>query len=182
MHLPNDPDQAHVNLAVARRMARHSLTEARRSVEDLRASALDDQDLAQALQSGVQQWTEGSALLSGVVVSGSTANLPGSIAHQLLRVAQEAVANVTKHADARRVELRLKVAGNQLHLHISDNGRGFEEEDVFRSPRGHFGLIGIRERIRRIGGTVQVHSIPGQGTTLDVIVPLLGKNASSQET
>ena len=172
MFLPHDPDTARGYLEIARRMARHSLTETRRSVQDLRASALDDHDLGQALESGVKQWTEGSSLEPEVAVSGDTANLPSSLAHQVLRIAQEAVANVMKHAAARKLVLHLRVEAGKVHIRIADDGKGFDRGEAFHSERGHFGLIGMRERAKRLGGTIEVHSRPGDGTEVDVTVPL----------
>lgn len=170
MFLPQDPATARDYLEIARRMTRHSLTEARRSVQDLRASALDDHDLAQALEAAVKQWTKGSPLTAQVTVQGDTSGLPGSTAHQLLRIAQEAVANAIKHADARSLHLEVRVEEGKLQLRIADDGRGFEPAEALQASQGHFGLIGMRERAKRIEGTIEVHSGPQGGTRVEVTV------------
>jgi len=172
MSLPKDADPARAYLDLARRMARHSLTEARRSVMDLRASALDDQDLGSALESATRQWTEGSGIDAEVNVSGETSKLPEETAHHLLRIAQEAVTNVLKHARATKITLNLHIEPQRLTLKIQDDGCGFEREDVFASTNGHFGLMGMQERAERLGGKLQLKSEPAKGTLVYVEVPM----------
>jgi len=173
MCMPDEKSSARKYLDLARRMARHSLTEARRSVMDLRASALDGQDLATAIQSGTRLWTAGSGVKVDVVVDeGTPGELPGEMEQHLLRIAQEAVTNVLKHAGARRIWVKLHTEARKLYLRIVDDGRGFEHEDVFQSRGGHFGLIGMRERAERLGGELHLSSHPGEGTEVEVMVPL----------
>ena len=159
-------------LDMARRMARHSLTEARRSVMDLRASALDGQDLAAAIESGTRLWTAGSGVEVAVEVTGTGTKLPEEMEQHLLRIAQEAVTNALKHAGASRIGVSLHLEARNLHLRIGDNGRGFDRQDVFSSRAGHFGLIGMRERAERLGGELRLESHPGAGTEVEVTVPL----------
>jgi len=172
MCMPQDTTQARSYLEMARRMARHSLTEARRSVMDLRASALDEQDLAAAIESGMRLWTAGSGVEVEVEVLGPGAKLPEEMEQHLLRIAQEAVTNALKHAGASRIAVKLHREARQLHLRISDNGRGFDQQDVFSSRAGHFGVIGMRERAERLGGELRLASNPGEGTEVEVTVPL----------
>ena len=96
MCMPEEETPARKFLDIARRMARHSLTEARRSVMDLRASALDGQDLAAALESGTRLWTAGSGVDVAVDVAGASVKLPEEAEQHLLRIAQEAVTNSTR--------------------------------------------------------------------------------------
>jgi signal transduction histidine kinase/ligand-binding sensor domain-containing protein len=159
-------------LEMARRMARHSLTEARRSMMDLRASVLEDRDLAAALEAGARVWTAGQPLEVSVEASGDRQPLPQEMEQQLLRIAQEAVANVMKHASASRIGIKLEREPRSLRLRIVDNGRGFEERDAFAAHGGHFGLIGMRERAERLGGELVLASRPGEGTEVEVSVPL----------
>ena len=170
--LPEDWRPAHVYLDLARRMAQHSLTEARRSVMDLRSTALADRDLAAALESDVRNWTAGSTVNVEVQVTGSFQNLPEDMEHNLLRIAQEAVANASKHAQASRIKVELERTTKIVSLKIIDNGCGFQVDDAFAGMGGHFGLIGIRERAERIGGEFQLESQPGSGTQVAVTVPL----------
>ena len=153
-------------------MARHSLTEARRSVMDLRASALEGQDLAAALQSGTRLWTAGSGVDVEVDVSGERSPLPQEMEQHLLRIAQEAVNNTLKHASASKIWVRLHMEERKLDLRVIDNGRGFEEPDIFSSLGGHFGLMGMRERAERLGGELHLETQPGSGTKVEVTAPL----------
>jgi signal transduction histidine kinase/streptogramin lyase len=172
MAMPEDTTPARKYLDMARRMARHSLTEARRSVMDLRSSVLEGQDLAAGLESGARMWTAGSGVEVDVQISGERIDLPQTHEQHLLRIAQEAVTNALKHAGATRISIRLHREPRKLYLRIQDNGRGFEQQDVFSSLGGHFGLLGMRERAERLGGQLRLASHPGEGTEVEVMVPL----------
>jgi two-component system NarL family sensor kinase len=173
MCLPDEKSSARKYLDLARRMARHSLTEARRSVMDLRASALEGQDLAAAIEAGTRMWTAGSGVHVDVMVEAAApCELPQEMEQHLLRIAQEAVTNVLKHAEASKIWVKLNMEARKLNLRIVDNGRGFEQEDVFQSRGGHFGLMGMRERAERLGGELHLSSHPGEGTKVEVVVPL----------
>jgi signal transduction histidine kinase len=172
-YMPENARPARQCLDLARRMARHSLTEAHRSVMDLRAEALDGNNLAAALNKGARSWAAGSGVGVDVNVAGeSETALPQEVEQNVLRIAQEAVTNVLKHAAASRISLRLLLEPKHLKLEIEDNGQGFEQEDVFIGANGHFGLIGMRERAARIGGELRLDSQRGKGTRLEVVVPL----------
>lgn len=172
LSMPETAVSARKYLDLARKMARHSLTEARRSVMDLRASALEGSDLAAALASGTQLWTAGSGVDVEVDVSGPKSTLPEEVEQHLLRIAQEAVTNTLKHAAANKVRIRLYTEARKLYLRIVDNGRGFEQQDAFSTVGGHFGLLGMRERAERLGGELHLSSHPGVGTEVEVMVPL----------
>ena len=92
----------------------------------------------------------------------------------LFRVVQEAITNVIRHAEASRVAISLRLQGNSLELAVRDNGRGFDTNEVVeRAAAGrHLGLLGIRERIRMLGGKVEIESTPEQGTEVRVRIPL----------
>jgi signal transduction histidine kinase/ligand-binding sensor domain-containing protein len=170
--MPEGDSTAHVYLELARRMARHSLTEARRSVMDLRSSALEDQDLAAAIEAGTKQLTAGSGVEVSVEVTGPVKELPPEMEQHLLRIAQEAVTNALKHAQASRIWVKMHLEAKRLFLRIVDNGRGFDQQGAFASRGGHFGLIGMRERAERLGGELRLVSQPGEGTQVEITVPL----------
>jgi signal transduction histidine kinase len=163
-------------LNLAQRMARHSLTEARRSVMELRASELTDSDLPSALMAAVRHWAAGSPAAVEVQIAGAHADLPQDIEQNVLRIAQEAVANAFKHAAAKTISIHLSLNPQTLHLVVRDDGRGFEPSGVFVLVGGHFGLLGMRERAERIGGNLEVSSEPGAGTEVRVSVPLTSQN------
>lgn len=172
MCLLEDAQAARQHLELARKMARHSLTEARRSVMDLRASALEGQDLAAALQSEMRLWTAGSAVNVELDITGQQNPLPQEMEQHLLRIAQEAVNNALKHSSARRIRIKLHMEARKLWLRIADDGQGFEEKNVFSSLGGHFGLMGMRERAERLGGELRLETEPGAGTRVEVTAPL----------
>jgi signal transduction histidine kinase len=172
MCMPADDSPARRCLDIARRMARHSLTEARRSVMDLRASMLEGQNLGAALRAGAQAWTAGTGVQTEVSVDGSEDPLPDDVEHNLLRIAQEAVTNALKHAAATRIRIQLSREAHGVSLRIVDNGRGFDQSDAFSSLNGHFGVLGMRERAERLGGSMRLTSSPGEGTEVEVTAPL----------
>jgi len=170
--MPDENAPARRYLDLARRMARHSLTEARRSVMDLRASVLEGQNLAAALESGTRLWTAGSGVDVAVGVDGQAGEIPQEMEQHLLRIAQEAVANALKHSRATRIWITLHMEARKLYLRIKDNGQGFDQDGAFLALGGHFGLIGMRERAERLGGEMRLASNPGEGTEVEVKVPL----------
>ena len=172
MCMPEGDSPARRCLDIAGRMARHSLTEARRSVMDLRASMLEDQALGAALRSGAKTWTAGTGVETEVAVDGPEDPLPDEVEQNLLRIGQEAVTTALKHAAATRICIRLTREARGVSLRIEDNGRGFDPRDAFSSLTGHFGVLGMRERAERLGGSMRLTSSPGQGTAVEASVPL----------
>jgi len=172
LSMAQDEAPARKHLDLARRMARHSVTEARRSVMDLRAGVLEGQDLPAAIESGARMWAAGSKVPVTVEVSGENRELPQEVEQHLLRIAQEAVTNALKHSGATRIRIKLHMEERKLNLRIEDDGRGFDPEGAFVSVGGHFGLIGMRERAERIGGDLRLSSHPGEGTAIEVGVPI----------
>jgi len=172
MCMPEDASAARKFLDLARRMARHSLTEARRSVMDLRAAALEDQDLRAALESGARSWAAGTGVEIEVSASGPQKPLPGETEQHLLRIAQESVTNALKHSGASKIRIELAADPKSVRLRICDDGCGFDQKDVFSSLGGHFGLLGMRERAERLGGAFRLASRPGEGTEVEVTAPI----------
>jgi signal transduction histidine kinase len=170
--LSENPQAAQDNLDLARKMTRHSLSEARRSVADLRASALLGHDLATALKAEAVRWTATSNLKLQVDICPQPERLPQEIEQNLLRIAQEAVTNTLKHASAAKLLVQLRVEAQNLCLLVADDGRGCAKPDMSSSLEGHFGLIGMRERAQSIGGHFRFQSEPGNGTFVEVMVPL----------
>ena len=172
MCLPPQTPAARGAVDLARKMARHSLTEARRSVMDLRTGNADRPGLAEALRSGAPLWSAGSGVPVEVEISGDTARLSEKTAHHILRIAQEGVANAIKHSRASHVLLTLAVSVDTLNLQVTDDGQGFQPENTFIASKGHFGLLGMRERAQALGGELRVESEPGKGTRLLVSAPV----------
>jgi len=168
----SNPDVAWQHLETARRMSRHSLTEARRAVMDLRAAELESQDLATALQVSARKWTSGSPVDVQVDVSGTKHPLSPSVEQNLLRITQEAIANTLKHARAKVLLIQLEMKEDAVRLRVKDDGRGFEPAETFSEMGGHFGILGMRERASRIGARFALNSKPGVGTEIEVTIPV----------
>ena len=172
----DSPDQGrartHVERAAA--LARHSLGEARRSVHDLTPAALEHRTLPEALEEAVARWSATSAASSELTVTGTAEPLHGEIEATLLRITEEALSNVARHAGANRVAITLSYFDDEVTLDVRDDGRGFDPAAVRpRSTTGGFGLVGMRARAARVAGAIDVESEPGGGTALAVRVPLV---------
>lgn len=167
----DNPESARQHLDVARKMATHSLTEARRSVMDLRTVDLDGQDLPSALTASMRRSVAGTPVQMNVQVSGEAEGLTQEVKQNLLRIAQEAVANSLQHASAKAIWVKLEAQNHLLRMSIRDDGHGFQPEAA-PDLDGHFGLLGMRERAARIGGDLNLTSHPGEGTFIEVVVPM----------
>jgi len=167
--IPTEPLQI---LHMARSMIRHSHEEARRSVWNLRNYALEHGDLPAALTEMKGHIKNGSPVQIGLDVSGTPRRLPSRIEGHLLRIGQEATTNAVKHAQGKIIQLELRYEPQSVQLSIQDDGLGFDAANATSSEAGHFGLLGMRERAEKIGGTITVFSTPGAGTRIHVTVPL----------
>ena len=164
-----DPARARRAVEQALALARANLEDARRSVLGLRAAPLEGRTLAAALLLLANELTHDADLEVEWLARDPTPPIGQRLTDGLYRVAQEAIANAVRHARARRLSLRLDVSSNRVSLTIVDDGQGFDPERV---PQGHFGLIGMRERVRLLGGTLRLCSAPGAGTRIEVEAPL----------
>jgi signal transduction histidine kinase len=181
-----DPAAAREHLDRASALARHSLGEARRSVHNLAPAALENDGLPEALQKTVTEWAERTGVRAEFTVTGTAEHLHEELAATLLRILQEAVSNVSRHAHATRVGVTLSFMGDEVVLDIRDDGQGFDplalpgrtlSRSRLRSsggtPLGGFGLDGMRARAERVAGSLAVESEPGHGTAVSARVPLV---------
>jgi signal transduction histidine kinase len=148
------------------------MTEARRSVWKLRSHSLEQhEDFSAALKRVSERALEGTGFQLNFSVQGATRTLEPDIEGNLLRICEEAVANAVKHARPTQVEITLQYTDNELQLRIRDNGCGFNPDSPDTTKAGHFGLIGIRERIKSLAGNFLLNSQPGRGTEIIVRLP-----------
>jgi len=157
-------------LDLARNMSRRSLTEARRSVWDLRSHLLENSDLPAALNEMASSLETAADRKIVVQSSGTTRRLPAVVEHNLLRAAQEALANALKHSGATKIVLALSYESSRIRLRVCDNGRGFDPGAVGRPSGGHFGLLDIHERAEKIGAELCLASSPGKGTEIVFLI------------
>jgi DNA-binding NarL/FixJ family response regulator/signal transduction histidine kinase len=171
--LPSGAD-AERHILEAHDLARQALEEARRVVWGLLASGLQDRSLAEALADEVAVLSRRTEVEASFVQRGDAVRLDDQQAGALLRVAQEALHNVEKHAAAQRVrvELDLDRETGQLTLLIADDGRGFVVSAPPHASRAGFGLTSMRERMRLAGGELDIESAPGWGTRVRARLPV----------
>jgi signal transduction histidine kinase len=142
-------------------------------VNDLRPSLLDDLGLLPALRSLVTQFAERSGLEVAFDAPRATPALSKEAELAVFRALQEALSNVARHAEAKRVDVRLRVADGELRLTVADDGRGPDSTDTEQLEReGHMGLTGMRERLTAVGGRVAFDGRPGEGARLEIQVPV----------
>ncbi len=166
------PQDAQAHLKLARDLMSRSQMEVRQSVWDLRRLVQEQFDLSSALLENARQLTAGTNILVDVRTGGTVRPLPEIVEENFLRIAREALANALKHAHANMVSILLEFAADRVVLQIQDNGRGFVPAEAAGPDDGHFGLLGISERVKRLGGKFSLTSEPGQGATLRVEIPL----------
>ena len=171
----------------AKRLARDSLAEARRSVQALRPQALEDSKLPDALADEVTRWTATSGVPAEVRTTGDPRALHPEVEVTLLRVGQEALANVAKHAAAANVWVTLSYMEDVVTLDVRDDGSGFARPGAGHeqssadgvSADGGFGLIAMRQRVNRLAGQLEIESEPGAGTAVSASLPAIPLGGSS---
>lgn len=146
-----------------------------RAAADLRPAAIDDLGLDRALEALAGDWGDRYGVQVDVQVTGERqARLPPEVEIVVYRVAQEALTNVLKHADAHGVSVVLDHAVGHFRVIVEDDGKGFDMQVFEQQRRGasHLGLSGMRERLARVGGAMMLESTPGSGTSVFIDIPL----------
>jgi signal transduction histidine kinase len=164
---PADPAGWRRHVAAATRLARDSLSEARRSVDALRPEPLECGRLSEALAGVAERWSGLNGVPVQVTTTGTARPIDPDAEFTLLRAAQEALANVARHAHASRVGLTISYMENEVALDVRDDGVGFAPALANRG----FGLVAMQQRIAAMSGTLQVESEPGGGTAISACVP-----------
>jgi len=158
----------HLNRAGA--LARESLKEARRSVRALRPQALEEKDVCEALEDLLHNMTQGTSLRAEFILQGHPRPRPADWDENILRIGQEVLTNTLRHAHASEFKALLAFDHNAIRLELRDNGCGFD-------PGGKndgFGLLGMRERVEQMGGSLVIQSALGKGVALYIVLPLPG--------
>lgn len=160
-------------------LARASLAEARRSVNELRPELLESARLPEALAQAAQRWSALNGVPVEVTTTGEPLPLHPEIELVLFRTAQEALANIAKHAHASRVGLTLSYMGDVVTLDLRDNGVGFEMRTESSPDGSGLGLTIMRQRANRVAGSIEIESEPGGGTAISVRVPMIPAQAEA---
>jgi signal transduction histidine kinase len=161
-------------LILARRLLDRSRDELRRAVWDLTPSVLEERGFAAALESIAEEQTECTGVRISAGFDGDPAAVPDRIASHLCRVAQESITNAVRHGNASVISLRGKVDEGSVLLTVGDDGTGFSVTDAPGITGGHFGINGMKERLRRLGGKLEIESHQGAGTMIRAYCPLRG--------
>jgi signal transduction histidine kinase/ligand-binding sensor domain-containing protein len=179
----NKADKAAKHLDTVRGYVREGLADARQSIWALRSQDTDEATLPVRMRRLVET-SGGHGFDATFGIFGAYRPLPPGTESEILRIAQEALHNVKKHAGAAGVKVQLEYRRNEIALEIRDDGRGFAAAHngaPIESPAGHYGLTGMRERAAAIGGTLEVTSEPGAGTTVRMRAPAPGKTQEPKE-
>lgn len=164
------------HLDAATKLARESLVEARRSVHALRPEPLETARLGDALADTARRWSALHGVPVAVTTTGTARPVPPESEVALLRTAQEALANVARHAAAGRVGLTLSYLEREVALDVRDDGRGFQPDRRADTAPGEvaggFGLVAMRQRVENLSGTLQIESEPGAGTAVSARIPI----------
>lgn len=175
--LTDSPAQASQHIDRARALARESLAEARRSVWALRPTALENGRLADALRDAVRRLSEEEATRVTCHISGNVRGLGPEVEDALLRICQEALTNIRRHSGATEAQVRLTCQDDTVRLLVRDNGVGFDPD---APHQGSFGLIGISERAQQCGGIARIASRPGEGTVIEIEMPVSTRGEHGQ--
>ncbi|TQM84546.1 signal transduction histidine kinase [Saccharothrix saharensis] len=176
-----EPVTSRRHVANAMELARESLAEARRTVHAVGPSALAEARLPDAIGDVARRWSEVNRVEAVLTTTGDARPMHTDVEVALLRTAQEALTNVAKHARAGRVALTLSYMEDLVTLDVLDDGVGFapDAKRAGGSPDGGFGLAGMRQRVQRLAGRLDVESEPGGGTAITVTVPAIPAGSGS---
>ncbi|MBI2837109.1 MAG: hypothetical protein HYX75_02270 [Acidobacteria bacterium] len=169
--LRSDTEKATELLRRARAVARNSLDEIRHAVWGLRAQGDEKGDLVALLAKMVEQKWNGLSAKVEIRVSGKPRRIPLAIAREIVRIAQESLANSMRHSEAQHIVVGLRFERRQVTLRVRDDGKGFDTARAFAGDKA-YGLRGMRERADQVGGSISIQSRPGSGAEITVEVPI----------
>lgn len=174
--LPEGNGELAAKVDSMKKLINTTVASTRRISAELRPLVLDDLGLAAALDWLASDFTRRSGLEVILDIGPDEWLLDNALATVIFRIAQESLTNVARHAAASRVRISLVRSGGRLILVVADNGRGMAPDAT--EKRGHFGLLGMAERVRALAGELNISSRPGEGTTLTVSIPLPDEQAA----
>ncbi|MGO9203521.1 MAG: sensor histidine kinase [Limisphaerales bacterium] len=164
------------NIARTQRLVERSVNVVHRFARELRPAVLDDLGLIPALRTFLTRFGKETGIRVSLSAFAAVEQVNEEKRTVLYRVAQEALANVARHAQAGRAEVKIQKLDDALWMEIKDNGKGFQAEHMLHGKRkGRLGLLGMRERLEMVGGHFTVTSAPGKGATVLAQIPLLDR-------
>jgi signal transduction histidine kinase len=159
------------SLGRALRLCKSALDEGRRALNDLRSVPLTAGDLVKSFSQLSDEYAGRSGTRVDVVVEGRERPLKALPGNDVMQVGRQAIANAFQHARAARIHVLLSYGEKHLQMRVQDNGCGMTEETVNAPRPGHYGLAGMEERAERVGGTIAIRSLVGEGTEVNLSVP-----------
>jgi len=173
--LPRRPEEAMQALDGALERTDQAIAEGRDAIQGLRASTMATNELPQAVKAlGDEMASQDSASNSArfhVVVEGPPQDLHPILRDEVYAIARDAVRNAFRHAEARNIEAEIRYSGSLLQLRVRDDGNGIDPGVVAEGRAGHYGVPGMRERAKRIGGKLDVWTGTGAGTEIELSIP-----------
>jgi signal transduction histidine kinase len=161
------------------KLAMHGVEELQRMVAGLHPPQLDDLGLLAALRWYAIDTSSRFGIRINIVNHGIKPSLSSDVRAVVFRIAQEAITNVVRHANASLIDLQLDYSSDNIYLRVEDNGQGFNTDEVLKKKPGKptaWGLLGMVERASLVGGTCNILSHPGKGTLVEVNVPIIGES------
>lgn len=171
--LDRDVEKVRGELRELKEMVRASLSEVRQIIFDLRPMALDDLGLVPTLRRYLADFQDKHKVITELKVFGRERRFNSALEVAVFRTVQEALNNIWKHAKAKVTNVKLELTEKQIAVHIDDDGVGFAVEEAMQSREdGHFGLIGMQERIQLLDGKVEIRSVQNKGTRVHITLPI----------
>jgi signal transduction histidine kinase len=165
------------NIERTQQLVEKSVDIVHRFAFDLRPAVLDDLGLVPALHSFSKNFSKQTGIRVNLTAVAVVSQLDNDCRTVLYRVAQEALTNVARHAQASRVDVSIQRLPKTVHMQIKDNGKSFDVKRIFHAGKSkRLGLLGMRERVEMVGGQFTVESSHGQGTTIQVQIPFKNSN------
>src|SRR5205085_987033 len=148
------------------------IRETRQSIWKLRSPKLERGDLAAALRQTGERATSGTPVRFTLTTTGQAQQVKTDVEQQLLRIGEQAVLNSVRHANASQVHLKLHYGEDAVRMRVSDDGRGFDPNEIAANDGEHYGVVGMQERTNQAGGHLSITTHPGGGTAVEVVIPV----------
>jgi signal transduction histidine kinase len=173
-----EPTAARRHLEMAQGLSRENLAQARAFMRELRSDSECGDDLGRSIIRMVERLSRGSSVRTNVRIAGRPGQVDPDVAQNLLRIAQEALTNALKHSSAHQVCIGINFGRTGVHLHVTDDGAGFEVGNTDNQTLAHFGLLGMKERIEKVGGSLAIRSSRGGGAEIEASAPRRARQRS----
>jgi signal transduction histidine kinase len=175
--LDGAPHPAKSRLQFARQILRQSRALAHHAIRELRSEATTPriEGLVEGVKRIANAWNHSGALTVETQVAGSPRRLPARVENHLIGISREAMTNAVKHGRAGKIRIELDFRAAEVGLRIVDDGEGFDPAEPLEKSSGCFGLLGMRERAREVGGEIRIRSQPGNGAEIFVTAPIPGE-------